>query len=99
MLPANPSRRIPATSSTARMATRTELNDWNVCPRAQFMIYPQRRDRYGNERRRGVIFAPGSVFLLEDMTGNGHRTRVTAGGWRVLTAAWNSDEDGGTADA
>jgi hypothetical protein len=52
------------------------FGDWHPAPKRQFMIYIQgeiEAESSDGEVRR---FGPGSVTLVEDTTGKGHRSRV-----------------------
>ncbi|MHC4664654.1 MAG: cupin domain-containing protein [Planctomycetota bacterium] len=52
------------------------FGDWHPAPKRQFMIYIQgeiEAEASDGEVRR---FGPGSVTLVEDTTGKGHRSRV-----------------------
>jgi hypothetical protein len=58
--------------------------DWHPAPRRQFMLYMQGEievEASDGEIRR---FGPGSVTLVEDTAGRGHRSRVVGGEEVVL---------------
>jgi len=52
------------------------FGDWHPAPKRQFMLYMQgavEAEASDGEIRR---FGPGSITLVEDTTGKGHRSRV-----------------------
>lgn len=61
---------------------------WHPTPRRQFGVIISGimdiRASDGELRR----FTPGSVFLLEDMTGKGHNTLMVGGTEAILLLAW-----------
>ncbi len=94
--PPAPPMDLSAFSSAARVgflrASPDWIGDWHPAPKRQWMIYLAGRveaEVTGGERRE---FGPGSVTLVEDTTGTGHRSRVV-GPDDVVLAVVQIDED------
>ena len=67
------------------------FGDWHPAPRRQFLLYLSGEieavARDGEVRR----FGPGSVTLVEDTTGKGHRSRVVSSSEVVLAVVQLED--------
>ena len=66
---------IPATGISVRRNEPGYFVDWHCAPRRQYVITIAGQVEIGtaDEVRR---FGPGTVLLAEDLTGQGHTTRV-----------------------
>jgi len=67
------------------------VGDWHPAPRRQFMIYLAGHVEGQTSDGRRRTFGPGSVVLVEDTTGKGHRSRVV-GADDALMAVIQLDE-------
>jgi len=71
---------VPATGAGFLRFPAGWSGDWHPSPRRQYLIFVagevEGETSDGQTRR----FGPGSVVLLEDTTGKGHRSRVVSDG-------------------
>ena len=75
---------VPATGFAFVRFPAGWYGDWHPTPRRQIFFYlagELEGETSDGERRR---FGPGSVTLVEDTTGKGHRTRVVGEGDALL---------------
>ena len=64
------------------------VNDWHPAPRRQFVIVTTGELEITVSDGESRRFGPGSVFLADDTTGEGHQTRaIGAGGCVVVWVA------------
>lgn len=74
--PLKVSEAIPSSTFSILCADPGWFGDWHPVPKRQFMLYLQgevEAEASDGEVRR---FGPGSMTLVEDTTGKGHRSRV-----------------------
>ncbi len=67
------------------------VGEWHLVPQRQWMLYPAGEievEASDGEVRR---FGPGSVTLVEDTTGKGHRSRVVGGTAALLAVVQSPD--------
>ena len=70
-----------------RFATRGPgtTDDWHVTPRRQYLITLKGRVEIEVGGGKKVTAGPGSVLLIEDLTGKGHRAKVVSDDeWHVM---------------
>lgn len=73
--------------ASVRYATRgaDTWDDWHTAPQRQYLITLKGRVEIEIGGGKKVEAGPGSVLLIEDMTGKGHRAHVTKDGeWHVM---------------
>jgi quercetin dioxygenase-like cupin family protein len=92
--PAPPLHLSPMTAATGVAFVRFPAGwegDWHPTPRRQYFIFlagELEAETSDGERRR---YSPGSVALLEDTTGMGHRSRVVGDGDVLATVVQLAD--------
>src|SRR5262245_8837885 len=74
----NASETIKATSVQFRRTPPGYFNDWHIGPRRQFVITLSGRGEVEVAGGKKIVNNPGSIELIEDLTGKGHTTRVTS---------------------
>ena len=67
-----------------RQAEPGNFQDWHTAPRRQYLITLQGRVEIGIGDGTVKIFGAGDVMLADDLTGQGHTTRVVDDAPRVF---------------
>ncbi len=68
----------PATGITFRLAPPGYFLDWHTAPRRQYTITLSGEVEVGVGDGTVMRLGPGDVLLAEDLTGQGHTTRVVS---------------------
>ena len=77
---------IPATGITFRSSAPGDFMDWHTAPRRQYVITLSGQVEVGLGDGTVRRFGAGDVLLAEDLTGQGHTTRVVGSETRVSAA-------------
>ena len=73
----------PTASIAFRISEAGRFVDWHTAPRRQYMITLSGQVEIGLGDGTLRRFGPGDVMLAEDLTGEGHTTRVVSDGPRT----------------
>lgn len=76
LMPGGNSSEILQATSYRLQRTAPGVNDWHPGPRRQYVIQLSGRREVEVDGGRKVTLNPGSVLLVEDLTGKGHITRT-----------------------
>ena len=82
----NPPNNMPATSVVFRNQPLGTFIDWHTAPRKQFLVTLEGEVEIGTGDGFLHILGPGDMMLAEDITGQGHTTRVIGNKDRISIA-------------
>jgi len=69
-------RGLPATQCSVRQMAAGTVMDWHPAPRRQLVIHLSGRLEIALPDGSAHTFGPGSIRLMDDVSGSGHLTRV-----------------------
>ena len=81
-----PPENMPATSVVFRNQPLGTFIDWHTAPRKQFLITLEGNVEIGTGDGTLHVMGPGDMMLAEDLTGQGHTTRVIGKKDRISVA-------------
>ena len=81
-----PPESMPATSVVFRNQPLGTFIDWHTAPRKQFLITLEGNVEIGTGDGTLHVMEPGDMMLAEDLTGQGHTTRVIGEKDRISVA-------------
>ena len=82
----SPPNNMPATSVVFRNQPLGTFIDWHTAPRKQFLVTLEGEVEIGTGDGILHILGPGDMMLAEDITGQGHTTRVVGNKDRISIA-------------
>ena len=86
---------LAATGISFGTAEPGHFSDWHTAPRRQFVITLSGEGEIGLADGSVHKFGPGHVSLVEDLTGQGHTTRVSSDVPRITATVRLQDQNPG----
>ena len=87
---------LSATGISFSIAQPGHFSDWHTAPRRQFVITLSGEGEIGLADGSVHQFGPGHVSLVEDVTGQGHTTRVSSDVPRITATVRLEDQTPGS---
>ena len=87
---------LAATGISFSIAQPGHFSDWHTAPRRQFVITLSGEGEIGLADGSLHQFGPGHVSLVEDLTGQGHTTRVSSDVPRITATVRLEDQTPGS---